>query len=90
MGRRRSPHERAPYLCKKGAVIFAHPNDIRKAVDYALERGQNKAFMAEKPGEVMGYLAFGHPFLDGNGRTIMLIHAELAPRGHWDRLGRDG
>jgi cell filamentation protein len=71
-------------------VIFAHPNDIRKAVDYALERGQDKAFMAEKPGEVMGYLAFGHPFLDGNGRTIMLIHAELAPRGHWDRLGRDG
>jgi cell filamentation protein len=81
----------APHIfVKKGAVIFAHPNDIRKAVDYALERGQNKAFVAEKPGEVMGYLAFGHPFLDGNGRTIMLIHAELAPRGHWDRLGRDG
>jgi len=38
--------------------------------------------MAEKPGEVevMGYLAYGHPFLDGNGRTIMLIHAELARR----------
>jgi hypothetical protein len=27
--------------------------------------------MTTKPGEVMGYLAFGHPFLDGNGpRTI--------------------
>jgi len=65
---------------KKGAVIFAHPNDIRKAIDYALEKGQDKAFMAERPGEVMGYLAYGHPFLDGNGRTIMLIHAELARR----------
>jgi cell filamentation protein len=28
----------------------------------------------------MGYLAFGHPFLDGNGRTIMVIHAQLAQR----------
>jgi cell filamentation protein len=65
---------------KKGSVIFAHPNDIRKAIDYALEKGQDKTFMAEKPGEVMGYLAYGHPFLDGNGRTIMLIHAELARR----------
>ncbi|WP_454641826.1 Fic/DOC family protein [Bradyrhizobium liaoningense] len=65
---------------KKGSVIFAHPNDIRKAINYALEKGQDEAFMAEKPGEVMGYLAYGHPFLDGNGRTIMLIHAELARR----------
>jgi cell filamentation protein len=65
---------------RKGCLIFAHPNDIRKAIDYALEKGQDKAFMAEKPGEVMGYLAYGHPFLDGNGRTIMLIHAELARR----------
>jgi cell filamentation protein len=36
--------------------------------------------MASKPGEVMGYLAYGHPFLDGNGRTIMTVHAELAQR----------
>lgn len=28
----------------------------------------------------MGYLAYGHPFLDGNGRTIMVVHAELAQR----------
>jgi cell filamentation protein len=36
--------------------------------------------MATKPGEVMGYFAYGHPFLDGNGRTIMVVHAELAER----------
>ncbi|MCA1364089.1 Fic family protein [Bradyrhizobium sp. IC3069] len=74
-------HTNASHIfVKKGSVIFAHPNDIRKAIDYALEKGQDNAFMAEKPGEVMGYLAYGHPFLDGNGRTIMLIHAELARR----------
>ncbi|UPJ58719.1 Fic family protein [Bradyrhizobium sp. 192] len=74
-------HTNASHIhVKKGATFFAHPEDIRRPIDYALEKGQNKAFMAEKPGEVMGYLAYGHPFLDGNGRTIMLIHAELARR----------
>src|SRR5580693_367234 len=34
--------------------------------------------MATKPGEIMGYLAFGHPFLAGNGRTIIVVHGVLA------------
>ncbi|CCD88184.1 putative cell filamentation protein [Bradyrhizobium sp. ORS 285] len=77
----------------KGAVLFAHPKDIRRAVEHALDKGQNKAFMTERPGEVMGYLAYGHPFLDGNGRTIMLIHAELARRAgfgiDWSTTDKD-
>jgi cell filamentation protein len=36
--------------------------------------------MARKPGEVMGLFAYGHPFLDGNGRTMLLIHLELCHR----------
>jgi len=36
--------------------------------------------MVARPGEVMGYLAFGHPFLDGNGRTIMTVHSIMAQR----------
>jgi cell filamentation protein len=48
--------------------------------------------MRQKPGEVMGYLAHGHPFLDGNGRTIMLVHAELARRAgfgiDWGSTGK--
>jgi fido (protein-threonine AMPylation protein) len=28
----------------------------------------------------MGYLAHAHPFLDGNGRTIIVVHNELARR----------
>jgi len=28
----------------------------------------------------MGHLAYGHPFLDGNGRTIMVLHSVLAQR----------
>lgn len=64
----------------KGRILFAHPNDAQAAVEYALKIGSDKSFMAENPGEVMGYLAYGHPFLDGNGRTIMVIHTELAQR----------
>jgi hypothetical protein len=36
--------------------------------------------MAKKLGEVMGLFAYGHPFLDGNGRTMLLVHMELCHR----------
>ena len=76
----------------KGSVLFAHPADAARAVDYALKRGQQTEFMASKPGEVMGYLAYGHPFLDGNGRTIMVVHSELARRAgitiDWSRTNK--
>jgi cell filamentation protein len=50
--------ETAPDLAVgKGPVLFARPEDIRRAVDFALEHGQDKTFMAAKPGEIMGYLA---------------------------------
>lgn len=64
----------------KGSVLFAHPDDAKLAAAHALNIGQDKTAMANKPGEVMGYLAYAHPFLDGNGRTIMVVHAELAQR----------
>jgi cell filamentation protein len=71
----------APDLAvSRGAILFARPEDIRRAVEHALTRGQDKKIMAAKPGEIMGYLAYGHPFLDGNGRTIMLVHGVLAQR----------
>jgi cell filamentation protein len=64
----------------RGSVLFAHPDDIQLAANHALTHGQDKEFMKAKPGRVMGYLAYAHPFLDGNGRTIMLVHALLAQR----------
>jgi cell filamentation protein len=60
----------------KGSVLFAHPKDARVAVEYALKMGSDKSLMAAKPGEVMGYLAFGHPFLYGPART------NISPRSH--------
>jgi cell filamentation protein len=65
---------------KRGDVLFAHPKSIQNAVEHALKLGNDPKTMRAKPGEVMGYLAHGHPFLDGNGRTIMVVHAILAQR----------
>jgi cell filamentation protein len=71
----------APKLTiKKGPVIFANAPEIRAAVEFALRKGQDKDYMKARPGEIMGYLAYGHPFLDGNDRTIMTVHTVLAQR----------
>jgi cell filamentation protein len=71
----------APKLTiKKGPVMFANAPEIRAAVEFALRKGQDKDYMKARPGEIMGYLASGHPFLDGNDRTIMTVHTVLAQR----------
>ncbi len=71
----------APSLSvRKGQVIFANPSEIRPAVEFALRKGQEKTHLRTHPGEVMGYLAFGHPFLDGNGRTIVTLFSVMAQR----------
>nr|BAH89322.1 cell filamentation protein [uncultured bacterium]BAH89385.1 cell filamentation protein [uncultured bacterium]BAH89493.1 cell filamentation protein [uncultured bacterium]BAH89688.1 cell filamentation protein [uncultured bacterium]BAH89933.1 cell filamentation protein [uncultured bacterium] len=64
----------------KGAVEFMFASHVGRGVDYALGQGNDAATMREKPGEVMGNLAYAHPFLDGNGRTIMTVHTELCRR----------
>lgn len=64
----------------KGAVYFCHPQDCRRAVGDGLARGQDKTQMRTRPGFIMGLFAYGHPFLDGNGRTMLLVHAELCFR----------
>jgi cell filamentation protein len=73
--------------------LFAHPEDMQATADYALKLGQDKFHMARHPGEVMGYLAHAHPFLDGNGRTILVVHTELAYRAgisiHWRQTDKD-
>lgn len=71
----------APDLAiSKGSVLFARPAEIRRAVEFALVHGQDQEFMRSKPGVIMGYLAYAHPFLGGNGRTIMVVHAVMSQR----------
>jgi cell filamentation protein len=65
-------HTAPSIAVSKGRVLFAHPNDAQAAVEYGLNLGSEAESMTSRPGEVMGYLAFDHPFLDGNGRVIMV------------------
>lgn len=76
---------------RKGPVHFCDPADCRRAVEAGLRIGQSTQ-MASQFGFVMGYFAFGHPFLDGNGRTMLLVHAELCNRSgfsiDWSRTNK--
>jgi cell filamentation protein len=60
--------------------MFALPGHEKLAMDYALQLAANPSTMKGKPGEIMGLMAHSHPFLDGNGRTIMLVHQDLCRR----------
>lgn len=78
---------------RKGPVIFANRSEIRPAVEFALRKGQEGAYLRAHPGEIMGHLAFGHPFLDGNGRTIVVLFSTLAQRAgfsvDWSATDKD-
>ncbi len=62
----------------KGATRFSQASEIRKAVEWGLIEANKD--LRDSCGTVMGQFAFGHPFLDGNGRTIMLVFGELCYR----------
>ncbi|WP_036627053.1 Fic/DOC family protein [Pantoea sp. AS-PWVM4] len=74
-------------------TTFEHPHYIRPAIDYALRLASNQDGFKNKPGEVMGALAFAHPFLDGNGRTLLLVFMELSYRAgfsiDWGKTNKD-
>jgi cell filamentation protein len=70
--------------------LFSHPLDSERAIEYALGLARDRTTTREKPGEIMGLLAYGHPFLEGNGRTLMVVHGDLARRAdihiEWERV----
>jgi len=64
----------------KGSIFFCHPKDCRRAIEEGLLWAQEKNLILTKPGFIMGLFAYGHPILDGNGRTMLIVHAELCFR----------
>lgn len=71
----------APHLLvSKAGTQFCEPPAIQLAVDQGLRLAQHQNRMPEAAGEIMGLFAYGHPFLDGNGRTMLLVHMDLAHR----------
>lgn len=77
-----------------GYTEFADSEDIKLAAEYAIGLAYKHARFRDRPGEVMGALALAHPFLDGNGRTILLIYTELCYRAgfsiNWSQTTKDG
>jgi cell filamentation protein len=74
------------------ATLFAHPNVCLRATEHALSLGTDVKYIRAHPGEVFGFLAHAHPFLEGNGRTILTVFAELARRAgfhvKWEEIGK--
>ena len=70
----------APLVSKGMAVQFVQSNEIERAMDWALAMGNDTKKMAASPGAVMGAFAWAHPFLDGNGRAMLLLHAQMCKR----------
>ena len=68
---------------EKGNFQFEESSQAQRAVEWALEMGNNATTMRKKPGVVMGQFAWGHPFLDGNGRTMLIVHTELCARANF-------
>lgn len=77
----------------KGHVHFCHPFESQRAVVHALHLAQEKGRIADAPGLIMGLFAYTHPFLDGNGRAMLLVHAELCHRAgfsvNWTATRKD-
>lgn len=78
----------------KGTLFFSHPLDARRAVDEGLRIGREKSKMKATPGTVIGLFAYGHPFLDGNSRTMLLVHMALCQKAgftiDWARTTKTG
>jgi cell filamentation protein len=64
----------------KASTCFSIPSEIKRTIDYALYLVEQNGYLIKNLGEIMGLFAYAHPFLDGNGRTILLIHTELCHR----------
>jgi cell filamentation protein len=76
----------------KADTLFAHPKDAHRAVMEGLRLGQLPQRLQQTPGLVMGLFAYGHPFLDGNGRTMLVVHAGLTHRAgfsiNWSKTAK--
>lgn len=65
---------------KGDRVQFEVSEMCEAAFEYGLRMGNDPKVMRAKPGTVMGAFAWAHPFLDGNGRAMLVAHAELCRR----------
>jgi cell filamentation protein len=61
-------------------AMFAQSPYVRRVTEYAINQSRDLNIMRQQPGYILGSLAHAHPFLDGNGRTTLVLHTELDHR----------
>lgn len=64
----------------KGSVNFLPASRIEGSLEHTFSRAKSTKFMNQSPGTIIGELAYAHPFLDGNGRTLLVVFNELCRR----------
>lgn len=76
----------------KGSVAFQLAPAVPRGIDYALTRANKPAAFKADVGNTIGELAYAHPFLDGNGRTITTVVDALARKANirieWERTDK--
>ena len=64
----------------KGTIDFQLAPYVPRGIEHALDNASNPSSFRDDPGKIIGELAYAHPFLEGNGRTITAIVSELSRR----------
>jgi len=81
-------------LVNKGSIQFEGAGKIAMAMRHALEHGGEPVKLRAAPGYALGMMAWAHPFLDGNGRTMLLVHTEMCRRAgfsiDWSTASMEG
>lgn len=71
-------------------TLFAHPMGVQIAAEYGFLDMNRVPYQA---GTCFARLAHAHPFLDGNGRTILTLHSEILRRNEqhveWEKTDKD-
>lgn len=67
-------------VSKGNRVQFEASEECQRAIKWGLSKANDRACLRREPGTIMGIFAWGHPFLDGNGRTMLIVHTELCHR----------
>lgn len=81
-------------IIRKGERLeFAPPFEIQRVFNYALSLASAQP-LRRCIGKVIGNLAYSHPFLDGNGRALILFQTELCNRNDiaiaWQDMRKSG
>ena len=73
--------------------LFCHPVECRRVGEYALRDAGRPEIYLVAPGDAYSHLCHSHPFLDGNGRTLLLVHSEMLRRASahivWENVSPD-